>query len=190
MVSVPDLGFNQKSATLRALLLPGCGSANRRHFCATRSYGRWHRRGTVEESGCRPRGLRCVMVTVHCSCTLHMSRAPVSLERRVVYTGFELAPPSRRYRRAARARRSAATARWPRRHAPWKSQKSTPPSGRTLRNWRADKSTAETRQIDSRLSVSDRTRSGQNVGRAGPAAFPLIKEASRCHADSADDEKQ
>jgi hypothetical protein len=31
-------------------------------------------------------------VTVHCSCTLHMSRPPVSAERRVVYTGFALAP--------------------------------------------------------------------------------------------------
>jgi hypothetical protein len=30
-------------------------------------------------------------VTVHCSCTLHMSRPPVSAERRVVYTGFVLA---------------------------------------------------------------------------------------------------
>jgi hypothetical protein len=33
-------------------------------------------------------------VTVHCSCTLHMSRPPVSAERRVVYTGFGLAPRS------------------------------------------------------------------------------------------------
>jgi hypothetical protein len=31
-------------------------------------------------------------ITVHCSCTLHMSRQPVSAERRVVYTGFGLAP--------------------------------------------------------------------------------------------------
>ncbi len=31
-------------------------------------------------------------VTVHCSCTLHMSRPPMDLERRVVYTGFGLAP--------------------------------------------------------------------------------------------------
>ncbi len=31
-------------------------------------------------------------VTVHCSCTLHMSRPPVSAERRVVYTGYGLAP--------------------------------------------------------------------------------------------------
>jgi hypothetical protein len=31
-------------------------------------------------------------VTVHCSCTLHMSRPPVTSERRVVYTGFGLAP--------------------------------------------------------------------------------------------------
>ena len=31
-------------------------------------------------------------VTVHCSCTLHMSRPPVDRERRVVYTGFALAP--------------------------------------------------------------------------------------------------
>ena len=31
-------------------------------------------------------------VTVHCSCTLHMSRPPVSAERRVVYSGFHLAP--------------------------------------------------------------------------------------------------
>ena len=33
-------------------------------------------------------------ITVHCSCTLHMSRPPVSAERRVVYTGFGLAPRS------------------------------------------------------------------------------------------------
>jgi hypothetical protein len=31
-------------------------------------------------------------VTVHCSCTLHMSRPPASAERRVVYSGFGLAP--------------------------------------------------------------------------------------------------
>lgn len=31
-------------------------------------------------------------VTVHCSCTHHMSRPPVSRERRVAYTGFTLAP--------------------------------------------------------------------------------------------------
>jgi hypothetical protein len=31
-------------------------------------------------------------VTVHCSCTLHMSRPPVERGRRVVYTGFDLAP--------------------------------------------------------------------------------------------------
>ena len=31
-------------------------------------------------------------ITVHCSCTLHMSRPPVSAERRVVYSGFGLAP--------------------------------------------------------------------------------------------------
>ena len=31
-------------------------------------------------------------ITVHCSCTLHMSRQPVSAERRVVYTGFGLGP--------------------------------------------------------------------------------------------------
>ena len=30
-------------------------------------------------------------ITVHCSCTLHMSRPPVDRERRVVYTGFGLA---------------------------------------------------------------------------------------------------
>ena len=29
--------------------------------------------------------------TIHCSCTMHMSRPPVSAERRVVYTGFSLA---------------------------------------------------------------------------------------------------
>jgi hypothetical protein len=37
-------------------------------------------------------------LTVHCTCTLHMSRPPVSAERRVVYTGFGLAarPEDRR----------------------------------------------------------------------------------------------
>jgi hypothetical protein len=32
-------------------------------------------------------------VTVHCSCTLHMSHAPVTRERRVMYTGFRLSDP-------------------------------------------------------------------------------------------------
>ncbi len=32
-------------------------------------------------------------MTVHCSCTFHMSHAPVSAERRVIYTGFGLASP-------------------------------------------------------------------------------------------------
>jgi len=31
-------------------------------------------------------------VTVHCSCTLHMSQPPVERERRVMYTGFGLSP--------------------------------------------------------------------------------------------------
>jgi hypothetical protein len=31
-------------------------------------------------------------VTVHCSCTLHMSQPPVERERRVMYTGFRLPP--------------------------------------------------------------------------------------------------
>ena len=31
-------------------------------------------------------------ITVHCSCSLHMSRPPVSAERRVVYSGFSLTP--------------------------------------------------------------------------------------------------
>jgi hypothetical protein len=31
-------------------------------------------------------------LTLHCSCTLHMSRPPVDRERQVVYTGFDLAP--------------------------------------------------------------------------------------------------
>jgi len=31
-------------------------------------------------------------ITIHCSCTLHMSRPPVSRERRVVYTSFAQAP--------------------------------------------------------------------------------------------------
>ena len=31
-------------------------------------------------------------LTVHCSCTLHMSRPPISGERRVIYTGFGLVP--------------------------------------------------------------------------------------------------
>ena len=31
-------------------------------------------------------------ITVHCSCSLHMSRPPISAERRVVYSGFSLAP--------------------------------------------------------------------------------------------------
>jgi hypothetical protein len=31
-------------------------------------------------------------LTVHCSCTLHMSHPPVTNERRVLYTGFGLAP--------------------------------------------------------------------------------------------------
>ena len=35
-------------------------------------------------------------VTVHCSCTLHMSHAPVERERRVMYTDFVLPPRRRR----------------------------------------------------------------------------------------------
>jgi hypothetical protein len=31
-------------------------------------------------------------VTVHCSCTLHMSQPPIERERRVMYTGFRLPP--------------------------------------------------------------------------------------------------
>ncbi len=34
-------------------------------------------------------------VTVHCSCTLHMSHPPVERERRVLYTGFSLPPRER-----------------------------------------------------------------------------------------------
>ena len=34
-------------------------------------------------------------VTVHCSCTLHMSQPPVERERRVAYTGFGLAELAR-----------------------------------------------------------------------------------------------
>jgi hypothetical protein len=51
-------------------------------------------------------------VTVHCSCTLHMSRPPVSAERRVVYTGFGLAPRAgeeRPQRSAAEIRRARAS---------------------------------------------------------------------------------
>ena len=42
-------------------------------------------------------------VTVHCSCTLHMSQPPVERERRVAYTGFglaELAPAGSHRNRA------------------------------------------------------------------------------------------
>jgi len=35
-------------------------------------------------------------ITVHCSCTLHMSHAPVTRERRVMYTGFRLSDPEGR----------------------------------------------------------------------------------------------
>jgi hypothetical protein len=49
--------------------------------------------------------------TIHCSCTMHMSRPPEAAERRVVYTGFSLAPlpeearlgPSEEVRREYRA---------------------------------------------------------------------------------------
>lgn len=51
-------------------------------------------------------------VTIHCSCTMHMSRPPVSAERRVVYTSLALAPlPEDEYVRpsedAKRSERSA-----------------------------------------------------------------------------------
>ena len=42
-------------------------------------------------------------VTVHCSCTLHMSQPPVERERRVMYTGFGL-PRQSRGRRSTTAR--------------------------------------------------------------------------------------
>ncbi len=44
-------------------------------------------------------------VTVHCSCTLHMSQPPIDRERRVMYTGFGLPPQA-----VAGARQQAATA--------------------------------------------------------------------------------
>ena len=34
-------------------------------------------------------------VTAHLSCTLHMAEPPTERERRVMYTGFSLAPPDR-----------------------------------------------------------------------------------------------
>ena len=42
-------------------------------------------------------------VTVHCSCTLHMSQPPVERERRVAYTGFGLAEVARASEGRARA---------------------------------------------------------------------------------------
>ena len=42
-------------------------------------------------------------VTVHCSCTLHMSQPPVERERRVAYTGFGLAERERASADRARA---------------------------------------------------------------------------------------
>jgi hypothetical protein len=51
-------------------------------------------------------------ITVHCSCTLHMSRPPVSAERMVVYTGFNLAPrdgDTKRVRSADEIRRDRAS---------------------------------------------------------------------------------
>ena len=48
-------------------------------------------------------------LTVHCSCTLHMSRPPVSAERRVVYTGFGLAPRPGDHRPSPTPPRSAAS---------------------------------------------------------------------------------
>ena len=42
-------------------------------------------------------------VTVHCSCTLHMSQPPVERERRVAYTGFGLAEVARTSAGRARA---------------------------------------------------------------------------------------
>jgi hypothetical protein len=43
-------------------------------------------------------------VTVHLSCTSHMSQPPVERERRVMYTGFSLPPRDRAAAAAARAR--------------------------------------------------------------------------------------
>ena len=48
-------------------------------------------------------------VTVHCTCTLHMSRPPVDRERRVVYTGFGLAPRPGDVVEGATRRRSVAS---------------------------------------------------------------------------------
>ena len=50
----------------------------------------FHRR----EWGLPPRALPTATgdVTVHCSCTLHMSHAPTARERRVLYTSFRLPP--------------------------------------------------------------------------------------------------
>lgn len=46
-------------------------------------------------------------VTVHLSCTLHMAHPPVERERRVMYSGFGLAPPDPALAQAARARLGA-----------------------------------------------------------------------------------
>ena len=45
-------------------------------------------------------------VTVHCSCTLHMSQPPIDRERRVMYTGFGL--PAREVVGAGQQRAMAA----------------------------------------------------------------------------------
>lgn len=60
----------------------------------------------------RPLPTRTGDVTVHCGCTLHMSRPPVDKERSVVYTGFGLAPRAGDHRpelsaEEIRARRAA-----------------------------------------------------------------------------------
>ncbi len=66
-------------------------------------------RANLQQTGIRgeldlprlPLATRAGDLTVHCSCTLHMSRPPVSRERRVVYTGFDLAPRTGDLRHAA-----------------------------------------------------------------------------------------
>ncbi len=50
-------------------------------------------------------------VTVHLSCTMHMAQPPVERERRVMYTGFRLAPAAARRRPPRRAGVSGTCAR-------------------------------------------------------------------------------
>ena len=78
------VGISVTGADASVRAAPGRGRLAPRPRCSPRSCAG---ASTCPRSTCPP---RTGDVTVHLSCTLHMSQAPVTAERRVLYTGFRL----------------------------------------------------------------------------------------------------